>query len=174
MCACSTRQNPGSNEIARPSRWVRIIAVAERQSQAAPPPPRPFIGVPLPGRELVGESVAQCIRSPRRRGRAAKVEMKRREFITLVGGTAAWPLAARAQQTKVARIGFLGLVSASSHAARLAALRAGLRDRGWLEGTNLLIEYRWAESNYSRLRGLAEELVQLKVDVLVTHASPGA
>ncbi len=101
--------------------------------------------------------------------------MKRREFVTLIGGAAAtWPLAAGAQQTKVARIGFLGLDSASSHAARLAALRAGLRDRGWLEGTNLLIEYRWAEGNYKRLRGLAEELVQLKVDVLVTHASAGA
>ena len=72
--------------------------------------------------------------------------MRRREFITLVGGAAAgWPLAARAQQTKIARIGFLGVDSASTHAARLAALRAGLRDLGWLEGTNLLIEYRWAE-----------------------------
>ena len=101
--------------------------------------------------------------------------MRRREFITLLGGAAAgWPLAARAQQTKVARIGFLGLDSASSHAARLAALRAGLRDLGWLEGTNLLIEYRWAEGNYERLRGLADELVQLKIDVLVTHATPGA
>jgi len=101
--------------------------------------------------------------------------VRRREFITLVGGAAAgWPLAARAQQTKVARIGFLGLDSASSHSARLAALRAGLRDLGWLEGTNLLIEYRWAEGNYERLRGLADELVQLKVDVLVTHATPGA
>ena len=101
--------------------------------------------------------------------------MRRREFITLVGGAAAgWPLAARAAQTKVARIGFLGVDSASSHAARLAALRAGLRDLGWLEGTNLLIEYRWAEGNYERLRGLADELVQLKVDVLVTHATPGA
>jgi putative tryptophan/tyrosine transport system substrate-binding protein len=101
--------------------------------------------------------------------------VRRREFITLVGGAAAgWPLAARAQQTKVARIGFLGVDSASSHAARLAALRAGLRDLGWLEGTNLLIEYRWAEGNYERLRGLADELVQLKVDVLVTHATPGA
>src|SRR5215471_18353249 len=102
-------------------------------------------------------------------------QLRRREFITLLGGAAAtWPLSVRALQTKVARIGFLGLVSASSHAARLAALRAGLRDRGWLEGTNLLIEYRWAEGDYKRLRGLAEELVQLKVDVLVTHASPGA
>jgi len=96
-------------------------------------------------------------------------------FITLVGGAAAgWPLAARAQQAKVARIGFLGSVSASSHAPRLAAFRAGLRDLGWLEGTNLFIEYRWAEGNYERLRGLADELVQLKVDVLVTHATPAA
>jgi len=101
--------------------------------------------------------------------------VRRREFITLVGGAAAgWPLAARAQQTKVARIGFLGSVSASSHAPRLAAFRAGLRDLGWLEGTNLFIEYRWAEGNYERLRGLADELVQLKVDVLVTHATPAA
>jgi putative tryptophan/tyrosine transport system substrate-binding protein len=96
--------------------------------------------------------------------------MRRREFITLVGGAAAgWPLAAPAQQTKVARIGFLGIDSASSHAARLAALRAGLRDLGWLEGTNLLIEYRWAEGNYERLRGLADELVQLKVDHVYVH-----
>ena len=101
--------------------------------------------------------------------------MRRRDFIKVVGGSAVtWPLAARAQQTKVARIGFLGLDSASSHAARLAAFRAGLRDLGWLEGTNLLIEYRWAEGNYERLPGLADELVQLKVDVLVTHATPGA
>ena len=101
--------------------------------------------------------------------------MRRREFITLVGGAAAgWPLAARAQQTNIARIGFLGLDSASSHAARLAALRAGLRDLGWLEGTNILIEYRWADGNYERLPGLADELVQLKVEVLVTHATPGA
>ena len=101
--------------------------------------------------------------------------MQRRDFIKVVAGSAiTWPLAARAQQTKVARIGFLGLDSASSHAARLAAFRAGLRDLGWLEGTNLLIEYRWADGNYERLRGLADELVQLKVDVLVTHATPGA
>src|SRR5262249_46398894 len=118
-----------------------------------------------------------CLRRARQaaRDRRRGDRVKRRDFITLLGGAAAtWPLSVRAQQTKVARIGFLGLVSASSHAARLAALRAGLRDRGWLEGTNLLIEYRWAEGDYKRLRGLAEELVQLKVDVLVTHASPGA
>ena len=101
--------------------------------------------------------------------------MRRREFTKgIVGSAIAWPLAARAQQTKVARIGFLGVNSASSHAARLAAFRAGLRDLGWLEGTNLLIEYRWADGDYERLRGLADELVQLKVEVLVTHATPGA
>jgi len=101
--------------------------------------------------------------------------MRRREFVAVLGGAAAvLPFPAHAQQTKVARIGFLGLDSTSTHAARLAALRAGLRDLGWLEGTNLLIEYRWADGNYDRLRGLADELVQLKVDVLVTHATPGA
>jgi putative ABC transport system substrate-binding protein len=101
--------------------------------------------------------------------------VKRREFITLLGGAAAaLPIAARAQQIKNARIGFLGLVSPSSHAARVAALRAGLRDLGWVEGRNIEIEFRWAEGNYDRLPGLAEELVRLNVDVLLTHASSGA
>jgi putative tryptophan/tyrosine transport system substrate-binding protein len=81
--------------------------------------------------------------------------MKRRDFITLFGGAAAWPLAARAQPANVARIGFLGLVSSSSHASRVAAFRAGLRDLGWIEGRNLVIEFRWAEGNYDRLPALA-------------------
>ena len=88
--------------------------------------------------------------------------MRRREFIiTLLGATAAaWPLAARAQPLKVARIGFLGLVSPSSQASRVAAFRTGLRDLGWIEGRNLLIEFRWAEGNYDRLPALAEELLR--------------
>jgi len=73
--------------------------------------------------------------------------IRRREFILALGGAAAWPLAARAQQPKVARIGFLGLVSPASHASRLAAFRAGLRDLGWVEGRNMFIEFRWAEGN---------------------------
>jgi len=90
----------------------------------------------------------------------------RRTFLAALGGAAAtWPLAARAQQPKVARIGFLGLVSPTSHASRLAALRAGLRDLGWVEGRNMFIEFRWAEGNYDRLPALAEELVRLNVDV---------
>jgi putative ABC transport system substrate-binding protein len=101
--------------------------------------------------------------------------MRRREVITLLGGAAAgWPLVAHAQTTKVARIGFLGLVSASSHASRTAAFRAGLRDLGWIEGRNLRIEFRWAEGNYDRLPILAEELLRLNIDVLVTHGAAGA
>ena len=100
--------------------------------------------------------------------------MNRRAFISLLGGAAAWPLAAQAQSLKVARIGFLGLVSLSSQASRIAAFRAGLRDLGWIEGHNLLIEFRWAEGNYDRLPALAEELLRLNIDVLVTHGAAGA
>jgi putative tryptophan/tyrosine transport system substrate-binding protein len=106
--------------------------------------------------------------------------MKRRDFITLVGGAAAasavsWPLGARAQQqAKVARIGYLGLVSASWHAPRVNAFRAGLRELGYVEGKDIVIEFRWAEGQYDRLPGLAAELVRMNVDVIVTHAAPGA
>jgi putative ABC transport system substrate-binding protein len=100
----------------------------------------------------------------------------RRHFITLLGGAAAsWPLAARAQQqAKVARIGYLGLVSASWHAPRVNAFRAGLRELGYVEGKDIVIEFRWAEGQYDRLPGLAAELVRMNVDVIVTHAAPGA
>jgi putative tryptophan/tyrosine transport system substrate-binding protein len=101
--------------------------------------------------------------------------MRRREFITMLGGAAAaWPIGARAQTAKAARIGFLGLASASSHASRTAAFRAGLSDLGWIEGRNLLIEFRWAEGNYDRLPMLAEELLRLNIEVLVTHGAAGA
>jgi ABC-type uncharacterized transport system substrate-binding protein len=81
---------------------------------------------------------------------------------------------AEAQQPKkVPRIGFLGLPSASSFGKQMEALRAGLRDLGYLEGKNVLIDYRWAEGNYDRLSDLAGELVRLRVDILVTHGTPG-
>jgi putative ABC transport system substrate-binding protein len=98
--------------------------------------------------------------------------LRRREFITLLGGAAAaWPLASRAQ---VPRIGFLGAGSPSSYATQLEAFRLGLRDLGYVEGTNLIIEYRWAQGKYERLRELAAELVRSNVDVVVTHGTPGA
>jgi putative tryptophan/tyrosine transport system substrate-binding protein len=96
--------------------------------------------------------------------------MRRREFITLVSGSAAaWPFVARAQEaTKVYRIGFVGLPE------RPEAFRAGLRDLGYQEGRNIVIEYRWAEGRYERLPALFAELVRLNVDVIVTHGTPGA
>jgi putative ABC transport system substrate-binding protein len=101
--------------------------------------------------------------------------MRRRTFITLLGGAAAWPLAARAQQrTKVARIGYLGLASASWHTPRVTAFRAGLRDLGYTEGKDYVIEFRWAEGRYDQLPALVAELVRLNVDVIVTHTVPGA
>ena len=100
--------------------------------------------------------------------------MKRRAFITLLGGAAAaWPLAVRAQQAGPIRVGYLGLASAAVQAERLGALRAGLRDLGYIEGKSIIIEYRWAEERYGRLDELAAELVHANVDMIVTHATPG-
>jgi hypothetical protein len=98
-------------------------------------------------------------------------DVGRREFIALVGGVAAWPLAARAQQpAKVARIGYLDLGPASARESRVEVLRAGLRDLGWVEGKNTLIEFRWAD-NVSQLPALAAELVRMNVDVIFAPSS---
>src|SRR5262245_51911626 len=103
--------------------------------------------------------------------------MKRREFIALItGAAAAWPLGARAQQAaKTVRLGFLGSTSLSSpvYQTNIEALRSGLRDLGYVESQNLVIEFRWAEGNYERLPELAAELLRLNVDVLITHGTPG-
>jgi len=98
--------------------------------------------------------------------------MRRREFIILLGtATATWPLTGRAQQpAKVARIGFLGLAPAAASANRVEALRAGLRDLGWVEGKNILIEFRWAE-RVDQLPDLAVELVRIKVDLIFAPSS---
>ena len=99
--------------------------------------------------------------------------MERREFIAPLGGIAAWPLAARAQQsTSVARIGFLNTRDASQSASYIEAFRAGLRDLGHVEGKNFVIESRFAEGNVDRLPDLAAELVRVNVDVIVT-SGPG-
>src|SRR5262249_6738644 len=101
--------------------------------------------------------------------------MRRREFITLLGGAAAtWPLASQAQPLKAARIRFLGLVSPSSQASRVAAFPARLRHLGSIACRILLIEFRGAEWNYDRLPSWAEELLRLNIDVLVTHGAAGA
>src|SRR5262245_22873344 len=93
-------------------------------------------------------------------------QLRRREFITLLGGAAAaWPLAARAQQrTKVWRIGLISGGSRASAFDVVAAFPQGMRDLGYVEGNDFIMEWRFAEGNYERIPGFAAELVQLKVD----------
>jgi ABC-type uncharacterized transport system substrate-binding protein len=98
--------------------------------------------------------------------------MRRRDLITLLGGAAAWPLAARAQQPgKLPTIGFLG-AAPSIESQRVAAFVQRLRELAWIDGRNLAIEYRWAEGRNERYAENAAEFVRLKVDVIVTSATP--
>jgi putative ABC transport system substrate-binding protein len=101
--------------------------------------------------------------------------MKRREFILALGGAAAWPLAARAQQAgKVWRIGMLETTSIALNAANVNAFRQALRQLGYIEGTNLAIEYRSGEGRIDRFPQFAAEMVRLKVDLIVTRGTPAA
>src|SRR5712691_10845876 len=99
--------------------------------------------------------------------------MRRREFITLLGGAAVWPLAARAQQSgKLPTIGFLGTTTAS--APWTAAFVQRLHELGWIEGRTVAIEYRWAEARSEHFAEIAAEFVRLKVDVILTGGNAAA
>jgi ABC-type uncharacterized transport system substrate-binding protein len=101
--------------------------------------------------------------------------MRRREFITILGGAAAaLPLAAVRAQQAMRVVGFLGGAAPAGYAVLIEAFRSGLRDHGYIEGQNIRIEYRWAQTQYENLPALAADLVQRKVDVIVTQGTPAA
>src|SRR5215471_10832666 len=97
--------------------------------------------------------------------------MQRRYFLTLVGGAASWPLAARAQP-KLPTIGFIVAASPGAERERIAAFSQRLRELGWIEGRNIATDFRSAEGQSERLSDLATELVRLKVDIIVAYATP--
>lgn len=99
--------------------------------------------------------------------------MNRRNLLTALTCAVVWPRHALAQQSKIARLGLLEPASATGFAPWRQALLAGLRELGYVEGKNILLEHRWAEGKYERLPGLAAELVQMKVDVILAASGPG-
>jgi putative tryptophan/tyrosine transport system substrate-binding protein len=100
--------------------------------------------------------------------------MQRREFITLLGGAVAWPLAARAQQSAMPVVGYLGARNAAGDASYVEAFRQGLAESGFIPGQNVAIEFRWADGQYNRLPAFAAELVRRRVNVLVTAGGAAA
>ena len=102
------------------------------------------------------------------------LDATRRQFITLLGGAAAWPLVARGQQPGKPVVGFLNSASPDGYVPMVAAFHQGLKEAGYVDGQNATIEYLWAENHYDRLPALAADLVQQKVTVIAATTTPAA